>query len=356
MSPDKILLWTVVGRLGRFLKDLIENIYMDEDLNLKIYDFDAHSLRGKSFYEGILDYRSKILPKHKWRIKNAKDFICVLCKGKKAQLFLEWEAGYKLFSCTLCGAVSANVKGDTKHIDDVYNNNIYYEKFEKEILKHYDYRKKTQGVERYEYVVKRLRLNPKKARVLDVGCGAGYFISVLNENGVKCKGLEVNPEQVRYCKKQGLDVESTDLKAEPDDYYDAITLFDVLEHLSDPVETIKIAQRKLKKGGYLIAYTPNIHSLAYKLMGAKQNTLLPFEHFCFYSEKSFKFLAKKTGLILHTLEVRGLDVMDYLLLKEYEDGIDYTVKLKEFMNITQSLVDKLNYGNHFRLTLKKQNK
>lgn len=322
-------------------------------MDLKIYDFDAHALRGKNFFKGILDYRKKIFPLHKWRIKKTKDFQCFLCSSQQGLPFLQWEGGYQLLSCPACGAVSANIRADTKHIDDVYNNKIYYQKFEKEILKHYNYRKATQGQERFEYVVKRLGLKPKTARVLDVGCGAGYFLSVLREHGVKGRGLEVNPMQVRYCRKRGLDVDGSDLKDEPDNHYDAITLFDVLEHLSDPIETMRLVCRKLKPGGYAIAYTPNIHSLSHDLMGSKQNILLPFEHFCFYNDKSFRYLARKTNSRVYSIEVRGLDVMDYLLMREHEDKIDYTVKLKQLMNIAQACVDELGIGNHFRLTLRK---
>ena len=320
---------------------------------LKVWNFDAHSLRGRNFFKGVQDYREKILPIHKGRIRARKDFHCVLCGGRKGELFLSWKEGYELFSCPVCDAVSANVAADSRHVDDVYNNEIYYQKFKDEILKHYEYRKNTQGEERFKYVVSRLKLNPKKAKVLDVGCGAGYFVSVLKEKGVEAKGLEVNPAQVRYCKEQGLNVEGNDLSEEKDGFYDAITMFDVLEHLSDPVATFKTVMKKLKPGGFLVAYTPNIHSLAYELMGSDQNTLLPFEHFCFYSKPAFNFLAKKSGMRIFSVEVMGLDVMDYLLMREFKDGVDYTEKLRDFMNWAQACVDKLELGNHFRLTMQK---
>jgi len=325
----------------------IENI-------LKVYNFDAHALRGRHFFKGILDYRAKILPRHKWRIKRDRDFQCVLCFGRRGKLFLEWQSGYRLFSCPVCGAVSANITADTKHIDDVYNNKVYYRKFEQEILKHYAYRKKTQGVERYDYTIKRLGINPKKARVLDLGCGAGYFVSVLKERGIPlARGLEVNPAQVRYCRRRGLNVAGADLADEPDGFYDLITMFDVLEHLPDPIAVMKIAAKKLSPGGFVVAYTPNIHSLAYYLMGSAQNTLLPFEHFCFYNKKSFAYLARKSGFLPPDVEIRGFDVMDYLLMKEYKDGVNYTDKLGKFMNVLQACVDKLELGNHFRVTFRK---
>ena len=56
-----------------------------------------------------------------------------------------------------------------------------------------------------------------------------------------------------------------------------------------------------------------------------------------------------------SIETYGLDVTDYLLFKEFKDKIAYTLKLKEFISLTQSLIDKLNLSNHFRVTLKKLN-
>ena len=130
-------------------------------------------------------------------------------------------------------------------------------------------------------------------------------------------------------------------------------MFDVIEHLADPVAVLSTAVCKLKAGGYLIAFTPNIHSIAYELMGSAQNTLLPFEHVGFFSPKSFNYLASRIGASVHTLEVFGLDVMDYLLMKEFEDGHPYTVQLRTMIPWLQACIDRLGLGNHYRLTLQK---
>lgn len=316
-------------------------------------EVNAHSLRGHHFFKGVLEYREKIWRLHRHRLKKPSEFKCVLCGKNKGELFLTWKKKYELYACPNCGAVSANITLPPTLLDDTYNTNVYYEKFKQEILRHFEYRKQTQGQERYRYIVERLKLNPKKVRILDVGCGGGVFLSALKDQGVSAKGLEINPAQVRYCRSIGLDVTGTPLNEEKDKTYNVITMFDVLEHLSNPIETIRLVQRKLKPGGYLVAYTPNIHSLAYRLMSDKQNTLLPFEHFCFFNDRSFKYLARRTGFEVHTIEVKGFDVMDYLLMKEYEDRYDYTEKLEEFTNLVQACVDKLELGNHFRITFRK---
>jgi hypothetical protein len=89
-------------------------------------------------------------------------------------------------------------------------------------------------------------------------------------------------------------------------------------------------------------------------MGAKQNTMLPFEHLCFFTQDSLQYLAKNTGLKIEKVETFGLDVMDYLLMKEYEDDIDYSNKLHDMMVLVQSVLDKQKVSNHFRITFKKR--
>ena len=82
--------------------------------------------------------------------------------------------------------------------------------------------RKTQiGSERYEYLLGRLDLDPAKARVLDVGCGSGAMLAALQERGVSCRGLEVNPGAVEFCRRMGLDVRRGELEHEEDRSYDA---------------------------------------------------------------------------------------------------------------------------------------
>jgi hypothetical protein len=88
-------------------------------------------------------------------------------------------------------------------------------------------------------------------------------------------------------------------------------------------------------------------------MGSQQNTLLPFEHVGFFSDASFTYLAERAGLRMHSVDVFGFDVMDYLLMKEYEDKVEYTVKLRDMMLLLQGAVDRLRIGNHFRVTFQR---
>lgn len=323
---------------------------------LKTFNIDAYSLRGKFFFKNISNYRKKIYKREKKRIKRKKDFVCNLCGSKnRFSIFLTWKKTYHLIECKKCNAVSPNIahENEKEFIDSVYNNPNYTKKAFTDIFQNYNYRKKVFGSERYNYCFQRLNLN-KNSKVLDLGCGFGYFLSYLKSKKINCKGIEPQENIASFCRKVlKIDVISNKIEEEKNNQFSLITLFDVLEHLKNPIQYFKTINEKLKIGGYCVMYTPNIRSLAYALMGSEQNTMLPFEHLCFYDEKSIIYLSKKCNFEICTIETYGFDVMDYFLFREYKDDTDYIDKFKEFTKLTQSVLDKHGLGNHFRITLKK---
>ena len=58
---------------------------------LKLFDINAYSLRGRSFFKNIFEYRDKILKNQKKRIKKLRNFTCNLCGKKKRYSFFELE-------------------------------------------------------------------------------------------------------------------------------------------------------------------------------------------------------------------------------------------------------------------------
>ncbi len=322
--------------------------------NLRVFDIDAYSLRGKNFFKNIFKYRNKILKYQSKRIKKLKNFECNLCGCKNGELFLSWKKNYKLIKCLRCEAVSPNIShiNEKEFIDSIYNNPNYTKKAFLDIYKNYNYRKKKFGAERYQYTIKRLNLK-KNSKVLDLGCGFGYYLKYLKSKKINCKGIEPAKNIAEFCRDSlNIAVYSNRLDDEKNNSYDLITLFDVIEHLKDPVEYFKKIKMKLKKNKFCVIYTPNIHSLSYALMGSDQNTMLPFEHVCFFNKKSFEYLAKKSKFKIHSIETYGFDVMDYFLYREFKDNTRYMNRMHEFTSLVQSLLDKENYSNHFRITLK----
>ncbi len=105
---------------------------------------------------------------------------------------------------------------------------------------------------------------------LDIGTGVGQFLLLLADNGAVCQGLEPSGLRREFARQRfGLEL-SRHLVEEPfwhDQYdsFDLITLWDVLEHVNDPVATLQAAFALLKPGGLLLVETDNRDSLSYRL-------------------------------------------------------------------------------------------
>lgn len=99
-----------------------------------------------------------------------------------------------------------------------------------------------------------LKRIPAGAEVLDVGCGDGFFLNLVS--GPK-RGVELNPEAARRARAAGLRVDEIRLEDLPPGSADVVTMFQVLEHVARPRETLDAARAALREGGRLLVAVPN---------------------------------------------------------------------------------------------------
>jgi len=112
----------------------------------------------------------------------------------------------------------------------------------------------------------------KGTNLLDIGCGEGFFLFNASKAGYRAKGVELSQDATAYAKREfGLDVEAAAFEELqfPEDYFDVITLWQVLEHVPHPLLLLKEAHRILKPGGLLVASTPNIGGIPARILHRK---------------------------------------------------------------------------------------
>jgi len=118
------------------------------------------------------------------------------------------------------------------------------------------------GVDRGEVTDRLLSVIPRQSRVLDVGCGTGAITKNLQERlDLNLIGLEPNPERASAARALGLDVRTEILTPELIEslgLFDVVLFADVLEHLLDPVEILRMARAALAPGGVVVASIPNV--------------------------------------------------------------------------------------------------
>ena len=319
-----------------------------------IFDIDLAKLRSKNFYKDMISNRDQYYIKYKKYLNTKKKINCHLCKKSKNKIFANYKK-YVLRECLNCGVIFSNLDLKKFLFSDFFkSNDVKFKDFKQEMIKTFNYRKKNFGAERFKYIKKNIFPKNKNFTVLDYGCGSGYFLNVLKDNKIKCRGIDLDKNAVNFCKTKKLDATTSNLTEEPNNKYDLITMFDSIEHLHDPIRELKNVSKKLKKKSFILAFTPNIHSLSFELMGINHNMLAVFDHICFFNLKSLNYLCKKTGLKIKSIEFYGLDIKDYFQSLDFKNKINLNKTLNKFANLTQSIIDNQKLSNSMRIIFQKK--
>ena len=147
----------------------------------------------------------------------------------------------------------------------------------------------------------------KKIEALDIGCGSGEIMEILNSYGTITKGIDFSKEAIQVCKSKKLLAEQGDLDAGikfDDNTFDLVWAGDVLEHVFDPMFLLKEIRRVLKKDGYLFFSIPNdLHiskrfltllGESYQYSAYKKSEA--YKHHTFFSLNLLKFFFLKSNL------------------------------------------------------------
>jgi 2-polyprenyl-3-methyl-5-hydroxy-6-metoxy-1,4-benzoquinol methylase len=140
---------------------------------------------------------------------------------------------------------------------------------------------------------------PTGKRLLDVGCGAGTFLRISKKLGAIEQGVEPSEYAAGIARRQGLNVFCGTLEefaATTADRFDIVTSHHVMEHVPNPIETLKGMKSLLAPGGFIWIAVPNAaYSLARALKGKWHSADLPY-HLMQFSPQSIARAATEAGL------------------------------------------------------------
>lgn len=217
---------------------------------------------------------------------------CNLCNSNAADVLFPVDF-YKLVKCRKCGLVYVSPRPtscERENINkEIYDSQEYRTRYfrDRKIFEKW-FKKKLSDIERYS----------RKGKILDVGTSYGFFLDVARKRGWETYGIEKNIPAVRYAReKLGLNIsEGTTEEAQfPENFFDVITLWDVLEHIPDPTTFLRRLKTVLKRDGLVCIQSPNIESLIADYKKERWDWLTPNDHLSHFSPSTLRAILGKTG-------------------------------------------------------------
>ncbi|HQI70584.1 MAG TPA: class I SAM-dependent methyltransferase [Bacteroidales bacterium] len=209
---------------------------------------------------------------------------------------------YQLRCCADCGAIFLSPFPSEELLKEAYDQSYYGPTKQKFIFPLVEqaadyFRRRRAG--------KLVSMMPEHARILDIGCGNGDFLCYVRSYGdYELYGIERDENAAkRAMNKNSIHLKTTALMEGDfqENFFDAITLFHVFEHLTEPRQTLEIISKILKPGGILVISFPNINSYQAMLFKGKWFHLDPPRHLLFFKPKDFiRLLTKKNFSLVNS--------------------------------------------------------
>jgi SAM-dependent methyltransferase len=141
-----------------------------------------------------------------------------------------------------------------------------------------------------------------------VGCGTGFLLKKFQQGGWDVLGVEPDKGLCEFVQhRQALRAVPTTLEGAgiSDASVDVVVMLHVIEHLADPLATMREVFRILKPGGHLVIETPRYDSLAFAVFGRRERSISCDGHIFFFTTRTLQRLCEKAGFKRRQLRLVG---------------------------------------------------
>jgi 2-polyprenyl-3-methyl-5-hydroxy-6-metoxy-1,4-benzoquinol methylase len=232
---------------------------------------------------------------------------CIVC-GSRDSIFLFEKNGYLIKNCKSCGFKYVDEKPDEGFTRSFYTDDFFKAGHDK--YGYADYLGEKPNLMRWN--AKKLSFVEQYVRggaILDVGCAAGFFLEALGPSWDRY-GCEASTAMARIAREKFGDrvTETAFEQYEPGRQFDVITMWDLIEHLVDPVGCMRKVRSLLKEDGFLFIGTPDSASPVVHILGKHWYHYIPPTHLHYFSRWNIPTFLNNNGFDMKRLIYFGKHV------------------------------------------------
>ncbi|MFT5858101.1 MAG: 2-polyprenyl-3-methyl-5-hydroxy-6-metoxy-1,4-benzoquinol methylase [Flavobacteriaceae bacterium] len=232
---------------------------------------------------------------------NEKHSACPLCSSKKISNLAKFN-GAKLASCISCSFIFSERIPSEVELDAFYDKEYEVTSFLSKIT-----------IARYNALLDKFEKHRKTNRILDVGCGYGFFLEIAKKRGWKVYGSDYAEKCIDICTKKGIDMYRGSMNDEAfiPEMFDVITSFEVIEHIYKLNQELQNLNRLLRPGGIMYVTTPNFNAILRYRLGEKYDVINYPEHLLYFTRKTLQSAMEKNGFKKLSIRTTGMSMTRY---------------------------------------------
>ena len=141
-------------------------------------------------------------------------------------------------------------------------------------------------------------------KLLELGAAYGFFLMEAARH-FDVAGIELAADAAAHARRAGLNVvqgTADEITLQQFGHVDVIVLFDVIEHLPDPRETLALCHRQLNPGGIVVITTGDFGSMIARLAGVRWRLMTPPQHLWFFTEESMRRMSRGLGFSMEHVD------------------------------------------------------
>ncbi len=227
-----------------------------------------------------------------------RDVDCYLCGSSDRERRFEQD-GISLYRCNACGFVYASPQLTDEGLEAIYQD-TYWQSDRAKDYGYTDYLRDRALYRRtFEKRIKVLTAHRSSGRLLDVGCAAGFFLDVARDVGFETHGIDVAVPMLAHARDtlglENIREGTLESAGYPDGAFDVVTMWDVIEHLRDPLTVLREVRRVLADDGLFVLETQNVKSLFARMTGRRWHHYKMLEHLYHFDPRTLTTLLDRAG-------------------------------------------------------------